>query len=332
MPTVLGILCLLQGGDAESQLRARVAALERENADLKTMNRALEERLTRLAEAMVRSGAGGTATVSAPKPETPPIIPGPKETIRAKVRFVNTDFNFVILGAGELQGVEPGFHFDVWRDRERIAVLEVESYADEEKKMTKARVIEGETKSLLAGDEAVAHRIGTPNVEEPENFRGAMDAAERSKARVSGRMQDSYMVTVGQKDGLTVGDKVYVYRSGKLRGALRLKFVDSDWSLGDRDDSITNEDIFEGDVVTVERLGPVLAGRIRSEPTTQGIFINLGTRDGARPGQIYKVSRLGQEIGKIRLKSVNEHWAIGEPEDGSVAESYEKGDFVELVP
>lgn len=325
MLTLLGTLCLLQ----EADLRARIAQLERENADLKTLNRALEERLTRLAEAMAR---GGTANVSAPKPETPPIVPGPRETIKAKIRFVNTDFNFVILGAGELQGVEPGFRFDVWRDQERIAVLEVEAYADEEKKMTKARVVEGESKALQAGDEAIANRIGTPNVEAPEDWRAALDAAERSTARVKGRMESSYIVTVGQKDGLTVGDKVYVYRNGKLRGALRLKFVESDWALGDRDDSLHNEDIFENDVVTVERLGPVLAGRIRSEPTTQGIFINLGTRDGAVPGQIYKVSRLGQDIGRIRLSTVNEHWAIGAPEGNAVAESFQKGDFVELVP
>lgn len=350
MIAALGLALMLQG-EGESfwqerfrRLEAKVEKLQKQNDDLRTMNealklnqRALQTELTKLAEHMlrVRSMSGGTVAPASASPNLSKSAqpnPGPSRTVKAKVRFVNTDFNFVILNVGEAQGVEPGFQFDVWREGSKIAVLEVEAFADEERKMTKARVKEGDIKALIVGDEGVARRVGTPNIVSPDNIRHQLSVIEQSKARVTGRMKENYMVTVGKADGLTVGDKVFVYRNGKLRGALKLEFVDKDWSLGKRDDSLHNEEIFEGDVVTVKRLGPVLAGNIRSIPTTQGLFIDLGLQDGAQPGQTYRVSRLGKEIGKIRLKTVNDHWSVGKAVEPSRTEDFEKGDFVELTP
>jgi hypothetical protein len=337
MLRALALVSALQVEDPAAQLRrleARLEELQRENLELRRENLELEKRLTHLAEQMMAvapAAASDPVRSSAPKPAV--LVPGPKATLKAKVRHVNTEFNFVLLNAGEPQGVEPGFRFDVHRDGRKVAVLEAQMFADEERKMTKARVIEGEVKELIIGDEAVARRVGTPNVEPPEDFRRALDAVERSKARVGDRVKDdSFMVTVGQEDGLTVGDVVYAYRGGKLRGTLKLDFVDKAWSLGKPEGATPIDAISKGDLVALKKLGPALAGRIRSEPAKQGIYLNLGSDDGARAGQLFRISRLGREIGRIRLTIVHEHWSIAQPEEGFTTELFQRDDFAELVP
>jgi hypothetical protein len=197
--------------------------------------------------------------------------------------------------------------------------------------MSKARLVEGDVGGLAVGDEAVAHRVGAPNVEPAAEYKETMKTIAATTARVSGRLQDgTYQLTVGRNDGLTINDTVYVYRGGKLRAALKLAFVDRDWSLAKRDDSTQNEEVFEGDQIALKKLGPALAGRISSKPDTQGIFINLGLRDGAQQGQSYAVTRLGKAVGRVRLAEINEHWSKAEPLDGTTAGTFELGDIVEV--
>ena len=206
MIAALGFALMLQA-NAESlwqerfrRLEAKVEKLQKQNDDLRTMNealklnqRALQTELTKLAEHMlrVRSMSGGTVAPASASPNLSKSAqpnPGPSRTVKAKVRFVNTDFKFVILNVGEAQGVEPGFQFDVWREGTKIAVLEVEAFADEEKKMTKARVKEGDIKALIVGDEGVARRVGTPNIESPDRLRAIAStrASPWSPSRRSG--------------------------------------------------------------------------------------------------------------------------------------------------
>lgn len=336
MPLLL-LALRLQDGDAAERIRAleaQVELLRKENLALKRTTRTLEDRLTELAEHLVRPDAGAGVAQVAVKPRPAVPVPGPSQPLKAKVRVINSEYKFVILNAGEALGVEKGFRFEVSRDGARVALLEIDdANLDEQGRMSKARVVEGDLAKLIVGDEAIAHRVGAPNVETVDEFRDALKAVEASKARVSGRVENRYMLTVGVSDGLSVGDTVYVYRGGRLRAALKLQLVDKGWSLGARDDSTQNEEIFEGDLVSLKKLGPALAGRICTPAgTPQGIFIDLGLRDGARPGQTFTVSRLGKTTGSLRLQNVNEHWSTAEPLDGAAPSLFEKGDYVELAP
>ena len=244
-------------------------------------------------------------------------------------RAISTEFKFVILNAGEMQGVEPGYRFEVSRDGERLAVLEVERYADDMRKMVKANIIEGDPDKLKVGDSALAFRQGSP---------GAVDAAaakapEKPVPTVSGRVNDAYMLTIGSTTGAEVGQRVYIYRQGSLRGVLKLDYVDREWSLGKRlEDSPANEDaIAEGDTVMLSEKRSALAGRIHFAGAGRGIYVDIGTRDGAKAGQRFTVSRLGEKVGEIVLDQVNEHFSTAAPVGGASTDTFQKNDFVELA-
>lgn len=304
----------------ESKLREMESRFDALAAEFQRVKGILKMGENPVTSSHVANTAAEPADASFPAPSTP---------IRALVRAISTEFNFVILNAGEMQGVEPGYRFEVSRDGERLAVLEVERYADDLRKMVKAVILEGDANKLKVGDSALAFRQGSPGAVDPATAK----APEKPAPTVSGRVNDAYMITFGSNDGAEVGRHVYVYRQGSLRGVLKLDYVDRDWSLAKRteDTPQNGEMILEGDTVSPTEKKAVLAGRVHFAGAGRGIYVDIGSRDGAKAGMRLAVSRIGEKVGEIVLDQVNEHFSTAAPVGGASTDTFKKNDFVELV-
>jgi len=124
----------------KERLENSVVSLERENVKLskkiERMQRLVKEKTAQLIdfiEGIEKKGKAKGKEKEAKEVQLPPIVVTPKteakilteKGLEAKIIAVNTENNFVIIDAGEKQGLTAGMRLGVYREGVKIADLEV---------------------------------------------------------------------------------------------------------------------------------------------------------------------------------------------------------------
>ncbi len=250
-------------------------------------------------------------------------IPGPEKPIVGEVLSVNSTWGFIIIDAGEKEGVEKGFKFEILRNDKKIAVAEVEELVGEKKDKTKLKIVEGSWGDVKVKDKAVAMRKVSKLPDKPP---------KQTKFKITGVAGDSFTINGGWEDLLKEGDSVYIFRNDKVlaRGKLtKVDRLDSEAKLNSEDKSAK---IKVDDDAEIRRgvLDDKLVGKVLHVSTDRGVMVDIGTLNKARPGQKYVVRRDGKEVAKIVLKDVQQVFSYGSPLEGYTLDDVKDNDIVQL--
>jgi prefoldin subunit 5 len=306
---------------------AQTAALNRskEIMSLRQQITSLEEDKTRLQEEVSRArGEGNPNEVGVPV--------GPSEPMMGFVVGIGKDYEFVMINIDKKSPKdEPkvGYEFEIVRDQKTVALGEVVNlHGSDPKQVPKLqlKIIRGEVREIRPGDTAIAKR--KLSVAGPVKKEGRV-------AKISGKLgKDLYGIDAGRNEGLSIGDKVFIYRKGgnKIVGVLRLELVEFESSVGRIIEGSQDGVIDLEDAVHFEEVGlPKKQIIARVAYAEKDIVIDVGSRGGARPGQKYEVRRQGKVVSRLQVKDARYDHSYCEPCDGHTREEVKKDDVVELI-
>jgi hypothetical protein len=327
-------------------LKKRVTDLEKQNADLqRTADEACEE-VIRLRMALKEAVARGSAAPAKPAngdgpvPARDPVADpkeevGPEKVMSGKVLDVNPEFNFIVLNLGEVDGVRPGFRFEVIRkDREgkmsRVAVCEFEKFIGQSKAQSKLKITEGHAKDVKVGDEAFAFR--KIKVERPDGGGAVKAPAAAKKHTITGASEGTFWINFGSKDGARQTDTVFVYRDNKLMAKLRLETVDKDWSAAKVIDGTLRGELVIGDEVALKEMKTSAIGTVKFNDEKRGLILDVGQNNhNVRVGQKFEVRRNGRKVGEVSVIKVDKWHSYAEPSADTKREDIQVNDIVESI-
>jgi hypothetical protein len=243
---------------------------------------------------------------------------GPSGPLRAKVLFRDVDWAFLIINKGEADGVKPGYRFDIMRRRpsddpnkpdewrwEKLGVAEFEKYIEKDRDhQSKLKITEGRAEDMKYEDWAVAHRKLEPGADEGGKTTATSPVAGPRKYTITGRVGEAYMTSYGQQDGAKEGTRVFVYREGRLRAQLRLDSVAKDYSIGRLIEGTQNGEFGQNDPVELKETRLSIVGRVKWNDEKRGIVMEIGSKNGVKPGMKFEVRRQGRKIGVIVVRKV----------------------------
>ncbi len=152
-------------------------------------------------------------------------------------------------------------------------------------------------------------------------------------AKINGQIgKELYTIDAGRNEGLSIGDRVFIYRAEKIVAILRLETVEFDAAIGRvLPDSVTG--VIDKDCdVHFEKVGiekKSIIGRVAY--AERDIVIDVGTRGSARPGQEYEVRRAGKRVGFVKVKDARYDHSYCEPTNGTDRKDILQNDIVELI-
>lgn len=318
----LSVLCQTD----EKQLIDKIAALEKENAELKKRLEELEallnQKLKEL-ETVRRFGASANAqeSKSTTTSKGSEDFVAPEKPIVCKVTLVNVTEGFVLVDAGEKEGSKTGVVFEIVRNDARVAIAKVEKLT-KDKTGCLLRVVQGEYGKIKPGDAAIALRALPSDV----------NLGYKKRAyKVSGIVGKFVIVDAGTKDKVKIGDIFYIYRDAKQVAKALVTDVDDESATAKVQEGTDASTLKVGDdVVFGSAPGKVLLGQVKISDKVIGIQIDVGMRQGARRGQRYQVRREGKPIDDILINDVYDDYSVCKPLKLK-EEDFKAGDIVELV-
>ncbi len=333
-----------QDDDLKKELekaKQQVSELQKENDRLQ---RAIEEsalEVVRLRAALKEVKANPpttqpTPTTTDPKTPTPTTDVGPDKVLRGKVYAVDPKFQFVVVNLGELDGVKPGYRFEIVRYDEknqmkRIAVAEFDKFIGDSKAQSKLKVVEGNAGDVKFEDEAIAfRRTEVKKTDLPPTK--APDPTDKKKFVIKGTDGDTLWLNYGSAAGAKQTDVVYVYRDGKLRAKLRIDQLDKDWSAAKIIDGSKIGDLSIGDEISLKEQKTAAIGTVKFNDERRGMIIDVGSQThNVKAGQKFEVRRNGRKVGDIILKTVEKMWSFADPAGDTKREDVQVGDIVESI-
>jgi hypothetical protein len=311
----------------------------------------LIQRLRQLVKVLQEKAAALEATAPKPGPagaEKPGPEAGPEKPIRTKVVYVDAKNGFLTLGAGQKEGVQPGYRFEIYRETPepggdpklaRLGMGEVEKFMGQGS-MSKLLVKEGNTAEMKADDIAVAIRrldpVAAPGpASGPASTPAAAPGPGSAEPKegvytITGRAGTGFILNYGGLHGAKQTDLVWAYRDGQLKAKLRLDKVDKQFSVANVVDSPMQSPPDQGDTIFVREPRKALSGKVALADDKRGMLaVDLRQRDGVKTGMKLEVRRLGQKVGVLTVTEVQSWGSWCKPEGDSKLEDFKKGDFVE---
>lgn len=351
VPALL-LIVLLQDAAAQEPLKEEIARLQKENAALQLEIDQLQKFGVDAAQELARLRAriqeleaklAGAPPVPSPEPSAeatpaPTASPsaGPAKVLTGKVMATDARFNFVIIGIGEADGVQPGYRFEiVRRDKDgslkRIAVADFEKYVGESKAQSKLKVVEGNTGDVRYEDEAVAFRKGeAPKLPTDSPAPSPAPTPGAKKFRITGQSKETYFLDYGSLHGARQSDLVFIYRDHKLRAKLRIEVVDKEWSTAKIVDGTKTAEISEEDEITLKEEKSRPIGRVKFNDSRRGVIIDIGIdTHGAKVGLKFEVRRNGRKVGEVAIIKTDRFISYVEPLGTTKPEDILVDDIVE---
>ena len=329
-----------QDDDPKKELekaKQQIAELQKENDRLQ---RAIEESALEVMRLRVALKERPTPTTQPTQPTTDPKTAqpteGPPNVMKGKVYAVDPKFQFVVINLGELDGVKPGYRFEIVRYDEknqmkRIAVAEFEKFIGDSKAQSKLKVVEGNAGDIKFEDVAIAFRSTEPpkKTDLPPT---KTDPTDKKKFVIKGTDGDTLWLNYGTGAGAKQTDVVYVYRDGKLRAKLRIDQVDKDWSAAKIIDGSKVGDLAIGDEISLKEQKTAAIGTVKFNDERRGMIVDVGSQThNVKVGQKFEVRRNGRKVGDITLKSVEKTWSYADLAGDTKREDIQVGDIVESV-
>jgi hypothetical protein len=316
--------------------------LETLNKECDRLQRAVEESAQEIVRlrAMIKQ-IQSQPVVEKPReadPQNPTLPVGPAKPIVGKVMAVDPKFNFVLVNLGELDGVKPGYRFEIVRRDDkgamrRIAVAEFDKFIGESKAQSKLKVVEGIAGDIKFEDEALAFRNMDPaKTDLPTPKQPEQPTTGPKKFVIKGFNGETLWLNYGTQDGAKQTDVVYVYRENRLRAKLRLEQVDKDWSAAKIIDGSKIGEVNMGDEISLKEIKTSAIGTVKFNDERRGMVIDLGSEAGrVKTGQKFEVRRSGRKIGEITLKTVEKFWSYADPAGETKRDEIQVGDVVESI-
>jgi hypothetical protein len=306
--------------------QAENAVLSRstEISSLKQQLASVEEEKNRLADELSRRRGEGS-------PNTVGVTVGPTEPMTGFVIGKGKDYGFVLVTIdkkGPKDEPKVGYEFEIVRDNKAIARGEVvKLHGDDPKAPPKLqiKITRGDVNEVRIGDAAIAKR----KIESS----GAIVKEDKKIAKITGSInKDLFTIDAGRNEGLSIGDRVFVYRANAVVGILRLEMCEFETSVGRLVEGSGPGNIDKDCDVHFEQVGlpkKSIIGRIAY--VDRDIVVDVGTRGQARPGQKYEVRRSGKRVGYVTIKDARYDHSFCEPCDGTDRKDLQKDDVVELI-
>lgn len=317
--------------------------LEQLNKECDRLQRSVEESAQEIVRlrAMIKQIQSTPVATEQPRESNPrnPVGPvGPDAKLVGKVMAVDPKFNFVLVNLGDLDGVKPGYRFEIVRRDDkgtlrRIAVAEFDKFIGESKAQSKLKVVEGAAGDIKFEDEAIAFRnmdagkTDLPTPKQPEQ-----PTTGPKKFVIKGFNGETLWLNYGSQDGAKQTDVVFVYRENRLRARLRLEQVDKDWSAAKIIDGSKVGEVNMGDEISLKEIKTSAIGTVKFNDERRGMVIDLGSEAGrVKVAQKFEVRRSGRKVGEITLKTVEKFWSYADPAGDTKRDDIQVGDVVESI-
>ncbi|HZE98172.1 MAG TPA: hypothetical protein VE981_14170 [Planctomycetota bacterium] len=364
MTFCMALVAALLVQEPADDLRKEFEKLKRQNIDLQERLSLLEQTAVEDAQTIQRlrqvvklleSNGPSDAPASGPKnpglPTPKPNLPGPLQSIKGKVVYVDAKNNFITLGIGKKDKVEVGYRFEIYREtyenggESRLTKLgsgEVEKFMGQDS-MTKVVISEGTISEMKPDDMAVAVRkiSDLPPGKKEEEVKTAPlppspEAIKEGIFTITGRAGSAanagYVINYGTIQGAHQTQLLWAYSDGKFKAKLRIDKVEKNHSIAFVVDNAMELPPATGDQVYVRELNKSLTGKVAlSDEKRNVLAVDLRQRDGIKPGDHCEVRRLGQKLGTVLITEVQNWGSWARPEGDLKIEQIMKGDIVELI-
>ncbi|MBI4565055.1 MAG: hypothetical protein HY716_10225 [Planctomycetes bacterium] len=356
--------------DQVDQLRKRVAELEAEREKILSENRELRKEMEQLRQFSMEAaenlrrlrqiladfdGKGRDAVPPPPPPPQEPMPPEPKNSgvqagptapLRARILSVSPEFGFIVIDKGEPDGIKEGWTFDILRkvrdadgnDRfETLGEAVFEKYVGSipNQSQSKLKIVRGQPEKMNWGDIAAARQVMDTTVQKPAPPSPPPPAPESDterKFKITGQAsENTYILNYGSAHGARQADRVFVYRDHRLVAQLRLDSVERNWSAATVIDRTQVMQPAIDDMIQLQETKSTIVGRVSRNDERRGIWLDVTTMDGAKPGMVFEVRRQGQPVGRVVVKTATKLYCIAEPHGTTKREDIRDGDFVESV-
>jgi len=365
-PTILLVLCpLLTEAQEEKEsletkvnkLLKQVEVLQEKVSHLETERKSLKEdvegyrkqviesarRIFELRQAL-KNGKGELPKVEEKKAPTPSeseqpekAAIGPDKPIRAKVQFVDRTEGFFLLDKGKAEGIKPGYRFEIVRniytpgkenpETKHIGIGEVEKLLGTKEDHAKLALIEGDILAIRYDDIAIAYR---KDKEVPlEKKEEEWDAPQ---FKIVGMTNDVYMVSYGGMHGAKPSQIVFIYRDRKLVVKLRIDSVEKDYCIARVIQGTKKGSFGPGDLIEIKERKTLVVGRLIHLDEKTGIWIDVGSNDGAKQGMKIAVMRRGKKVGELVLEKVERFWSTAVLSEKTRISDLKMNDYVEEIP
>jgi hypothetical protein len=336
--------------DSMEKLREKISRLEKERDALKkdvdSYREQLLESARRIFELRQRLKNGTpparTEEKTEPAPETvlnpEKVETGPEVPIRAKVQFVDRTEGFFLLDKGEEAGIKPGYRFEVVRtvykagqeepETVHIGIAEVEKLLGKKKDHAKLKLIEGDILKIRYDDIAIAYRKEREIPLEKKTGEGW----KPPRFKVVGVTNDIYMISYGGMHGARATQVVYIYRDRKLVVKLRIESVEKDYGIARVIRGSQKGKFGPGDTIEIEKRRSLVVGRLIHLDDRTGIWIDVGSNDGAKQGMKIAVMRRGKKVGELVLEKVERFWSTALLTGETGLGDLKMKDYVEEIP
>ncbi len=361
-PTILlGLFPLLTGAQEEKEsleskvnkLLKQVEVLQEKVSRLETERKSLKEDVEGYRKQVIESArrifelrqALKNRDEEAPKIgiESPPTTPQPEKTeigpdkpIRAKVQFVDRTEGFFLLDKGQAEGIKPGYRFEIVRnvytagkenpEIKHIGIGEVEKLLGTKEDHAKLTLIEGDILTLRYDDIAIAYR---KDKEVPLGKKAEEWNAPQFK--IVGVTNDVYMVSYGGMHGAKTSQIVFLYRDRKLIVKLRIDSVEKDYAIARVIKGTKKGPFGPGDVIEIKERKTLVVGRLIHLDEKTGIWIDVGSNDGAKQGMKIAVMRRGKKVGELVLEKVERFWSTVVLSEKTRISDLKMNDYVEEI-
>ena len=318
-------------------LTEKIKAIEQENKELRKQNIDLAREVIELKQTLKELTSGGTPSTSPPNNTGNTDNPDnavPDKPIKGTVLVVASTTGKIVIKPGEDGGVKVGYKFNVLKENNKIATIEVERVVD---RYSITKLVEGKFEDVKYGQntEAVLGKIeNTPannvTVNKPPPANKAQEAPVVSGIITEGKYT-TYVLNLGKFEGIKVGDKILVQdkdKSGKCY--LLVDIVEDDFSLARLDKQLKSTGITVGDNITIEKpqeKGQVGRVRIKNKGL---VAIDIGSKAGGKVGLYYSVMRDGKTIAEVVIKETYDDWSLVVPVEGSSDANIQVGDQLKL--
>ncbi|HTF57955.1 MAG TPA: hypothetical protein VK661_12050, partial [Planctomycetota bacterium] len=195
---------------------------------------------------------------------------------------------------------------------------------------TKLKIVEGSAEKMKYGDAVIAYRKmdPLPAKEAPEKETAARP--EGHKFKIVGLNTDTYFLDVCTRDGVKPSDIVYVQRDKRIIARLRLDQVTKTYSTGKVVEGSKMAEPAQDDEILLKDPKTSLVGKVRRVDKT-GIYIEIGTRMGAKVGMQFEVRRQGRSLGRMAVKQVGPDHSVCEAIGDLKVDDILPDDFAESV-
>jgi hypothetical protein len=365
-PTILlGLFPLLPGAQEEKEsleskvnkllavvkvLQEKVSHLEIERKSLKedvegyrkqvieSARRIFELRQTLKNEKRELPEVGKEKVPTPPKSEQPEKTEiGPEKPIRAKVQFVDRTEGFFLLDKGQAEGIKPGYRFEIVRniytagkedpETKHIGIGEVDKLLGTKEDHAKLILLEGDILTLRYDDIAIAYRKDkeVPLGKKEEEWNAP-------QFKIVGMTNDVYMASYGGMHGAKTSQIVFLYRDRKLVVKLRIDSVEKDYCIARVIKGTKKGPFGPGDIIEIKERKTLVVGRLIHLDEKTGIWIDVGSNDGAKQGMKIAVMRRGKKVGELVLEKVERFWSTAILSEETRISDLKMKDYVEEIP